>query len=121
MVGDTRTALFHVLEIGRDQGLNPRETARAIQKFIPSGRFVNAGPKYRAQLISRTETLHSMRMASLEQYAAAPNVDEVVAFDGDQDEECAARNGQTFSVGDATVEAEATHPNCVLAFGPKIT
>lgn len=118
IAGETKDALFSVIEEGRAQGLNPRETAKYIERYVPRGRFVRAGSHYRAQLIARTEALHAQRISSLELYRGSPVVKEVVAFDGEDDEECAARNGQTFSFDDAELEAEETHPNCVLAFGP---
>lgn len=118
ITGHTREALFRALDQAREEGLNPRETARLIRDFIPEGRFVNAGPAYRAQLIARTETLHAQRMSSLEQYRSMVDVKHVMAFDGDGDEECAARDGQVFTLDDAEVEAMTEHPNGTLAFGP---
>jgi hypothetical protein len=119
--GDTKATLFRILDEGKAAGLNPRQTARAIEGMIPKGRFVNAGSHYRAQLIARTETLNAQRISSIEMYRDSPAVTAVVAMDGESDEECAARNGQTFSYSEAEYEADVTHPNCVLAFAPVTT
>jgi SPP1 gp7 family putative phage head morphogenesis protein len=117
IVGDTRSAVFRVLEQGIDGGLGPRDMARLFRDIIPEGRFVNAGSRYRAQLIARTETLHAQRMASLERYRAN-RIHMVMMFDGESDEYCASRDGEIVTVDDAWGEMTNSHPNCVLAFGP---
>jgi SPP1 gp7 family putative phage head morphogenesis protein len=109
-----------VIDVGRKLGVNPNQTAKLIEQFVPAGRFTEAGAGYRARMIARTETLHAARISSLEVYRTAPQVKEVIAFDGESDEECAARNGSTFTFDEAEAEANGTHPNCVLAFGPVI-
>jgi len=115
---DTKESLFKVIDLSREQGLGPRQTGRLIRDMVPRGRYVNAGSSYRATMIARTEALHGQRIASIETYRQSPVVKELVAFDGDHDGECAARNGQVFSFDDAEAEADSTHPQCVLAFGP---
>lgn len=117
IVGDTRAALFRAIQQGYDLGLNPRETAKLIRDIVPEGRFVNAGARYRAQLITRTETLHAQRMSSLERYRDA-KLRQVMVFDGESDEICAARNGEIMTLDEAEAEMNSTHPNCVMAFGP---
>lgn len=116
--GDTKKALFKAIEDGRADGLNPRRVGRLIEQYVPRGPYVNAGSKYRSQLIARTETLHAQRISTIEAYRSTNYIKEVVALDGDSDEECSARNGETFTFDDAEVEANDTHPNCVLAFAP---
>lgn len=115
---DTQESLFKVIDKGRELGLNPRETAKMIEEFVPRGRFVDAGTPYRARLIARTETLHAQRMSSLELYRESPAVEKVVLFDGESDEECSARNGSVVSFDEAEAEMNDTHPNCVLCFAP---
>jgi hypothetical protein len=117
---DTRTALFRVMDEGRAKGLNPRETARLIRDEVPAGRFTNAGASYRAQLIARTETLSAQRFSSLAMYKESPDIAKVIAFDGDKDAECVARNGTEYTISEAETEADITHPNCVLAFAPVV-
>lgn len=118
---DVRTALFRVLEFSRNWETgqpSPRQVARWIRSEVPAGRFVHAGPRYRAQLIARTEVMHATRVSQLEIAKADPYVQTVTAMDGDQDEECAFRNGTEYSFSDADAELLKTHPNCVLSFVP---
>lgn len=116
--GDVKKSIFRAIEQAREEGINPKATARLIEDLVPKGRFVNAGSRYRSKLIARTETLHAQRISTLEAYRSTNYVKEVVALDGDSDEECAARNGETFTFDEAAMEADITHPNCVLAFAP---
>jgi len=115
---DTKIALFNVIKEAREKGLNPRVIARMIEQHVPKGRFVNAGSTYRSKLIARTETLNAQRISTIASYRESPSVHSCIAFDGESDEECAARNGETFTFDEAEVEAEGTHPNCVLCFAP---
>lgn len=119
IIGDTRKALFRVIEQGVDAGMSPRETARLIRNIIPEGRFVNAGANYRASLIARTETLHAQRLASIERYRAN-RINTVIAYDGDSDPGCLMRNGMEFDITAAEDELMNTHPQCVLSFGPVV-
>lgn len=118
IAGEAKQSIFDAIEDGRTAGLNPRDTAKLLEDYVPAGRFRHAGVRYRSQLIARTEALNAQRVSSIDMYRSSPVVKETVAFDGDEDEECSARNGETFTFDDAEVEAEGTHPNCVLAFGP---
>ncbi len=119
--GDTKRAIFEAIEIGRERGYGPRKVAGLIREMVPAGRFVEAGSKYRSEMIARTETLHAQRMATLEFYKESPVVHKVVAFDGEGDPQCAQRNGQHYTLEQAEVEMNITHPNCVLAFGPVVS
>ena len=66
ITGETRQAIFRSLTDGRAAGEGPAALGRRIRSQVPSGRFTNAGPRYRAQLIARTETLHAQRVSSLQ-------------------------------------------------------
>lgn len=118
ITGDTRTALFRMLEVMKETGEGPRAAYKYIEEFVPEGRFVNAGSRYRATMIARTELLHAQRTASLQMYRSMSQVNSVVMYDGDSDEECAARDGAIVDIEDAEFEMNSTHPNCVLAFAP---
>lgn len=119
----TKDAMFRVLEYARtwESGQpSPMQVARWIRAEVPAGRFVNAGPAYRSQLIARTEIMHATRKSSIETYRKSDVVTAMVAIDGDYDEACAARNGQEYSFDDAEAEmnSDDTHPNCTLMFAP---
>lgn len=114
---ETKETIFDVMDKAREDGINPRQAARLVREHVPAGRFVNAGSKYRSELIARTEVLNAQRQASLDGYRQA-EITLVQAFDGESDEECSARNGEDFTLADAQIEADSTHPQCVLGFAP---
>jgi phage portal protein BeeE len=72
---------------------------------------------YRAEMVARTETMLSYNRASLDGYKEF-GVSQVLAYDGDDDEECAARDGQVFSLDDAF--AIDDHPNGTLDWAPVV-
>ena len=78
---------------------------------------ISVWSELRAETIARTETALSYNRAALDGYKEF-NISEVEAIDGDGDEECADRNGQTFSVEDAL--AIEDHPNGTLDWVPVI-
>jgi hypothetical protein len=71
----------------------------------------------RAETIARTETALSYNRAALSGYKEF-RVSQVTAIDGDKDDECATRNGATFSIDDAFGIAD--HPNGTLDWVPVI-
>ena len=123
ITGDTRRAIFRSLADGRAAGEGPPALARRIRSQVPAGRFTNAGPRYRAQLIARTETLHAQRVSALQTYRTSDVVTGVVAFDnqtGFDDAECIARNGREFTFEEAEAEMAAEHPSGTLNFAPNV-
>lgn len=70
---------------------------------------------YRAEMIARTELMDAYNAASLHSYGDA-GVTIVQAIDGDQDDECASRNGREFSRLEA-LDIE-DHPNGTLDWVP---
>ena len=121
ITGETRQAIFRSLADGRAAGEGPAALGRRIRSQVPAGRFTNAGPKYRAQLIARTETLHGQRISSIQTYRQSDVVTGLLAFDaqlGDTDAECEARNGTVFSFEDAERETAREHSNGTLSWGP---
>lgn len=119
----TRSAIVRAIADGREAGDGPPEIARRIRDQVPAGRYRNAGPAYRAQLIARTETKHAQNWSSLSAYKNADNVVAVVAFDarlGESDADCEARNGRTFTFDDADREMAQEHPNGTLSFAPLV-
>ena len=120
---DTRRAIFRALAEGRALGDGPPALARRIRDHVPAGRFANAGPQYRANLIARTETKFAQNVSSMEVYRAADVITGVLAFDdqlGDGDDECSARNGQVFTFDQADAETDKEHPNGTLSWAPNI-
>lgn len=116
--GDTRKAIVRAIRDGTDAGDNPRDVAKRIRESVPAGRFVNAGAKYRASLICRTETLHAQRLAALGAYEDSDVVTATRAADGDEDEDCRERNGKVFTF--AAARAEREHPNGTLTWLPEV-
>lgn len=116
----TKESLFKIIDIGRERGLNPRQTGAMIRDLVPKGRYVNAGSTYRSETIARSEVMHAQRIGSIETYRRSKVIQEAIAFDGDGDAECLARNGTRMPFDKAEQEAANTHPNCVLVFGPAI-
>jgi HK97 family phage portal protein len=118
----TRDAIFRALLEGRELGEGPVAVARRIRELVPAGRFTNAGPFYRSQLIARTETKYAQNISSMRAYRESPVVTGLLAFDsqgsGETDEECLARDGVTFTFDEADVELDLEHPNGTLSFAP---
>jgi hypothetical protein len=71
----------------------------------------------RAETIARTETALSYNRAALDGYKEF-RVTRVLAYDGDTDADCAARNGREFDIDDAFSIAD--HPNGTLDWSPVI-
>lgn len=69
----------------------------------------------RAETIARTETALSYNRATVLGYKEF-GVSHLLAYDGDGDEECAARDGQEFTIDEA--EAIEDHPNGTLVWSP---
>ena len=115
----TRDALFRALLEGRSEGEGPIQLARRIRDQVPAGPFPKAGPKYRAQLIARTETGFSQNAAALEVYRQSDVWTHVLITDGeDFHEECAVWNGLILPKDSITEEMLLQHPNCTRAFAP---
>jgi len=118
----TKSALYRTIAQGKRDQLGPKEIARMIQNEVPAGRFVNAGSRYRAQLIARSETLNASRMTTFTVYKEADTVRALLAHDalvGD-DPDCVQRDGEEMSFEDAEAAMEETHPQCTLNWSPII-
>lgn len=70
----------------------------------------------RSKTIARTETTNAYNLSSLGTYQAN-GITQVLVYDGDYDPECAAADGQTWSLADADANP-SEHPNCVRGFSP---
>lgn len=119
----TRDAIFRALRESRELGEGPQAAARRIRDHVPAGRFRNAGPQYRSQLIARTETKYAQNISSLEAYQQSEAVKGLLAFDAqgaDSDADCISRDGMTFTFAEASSELAREHPNGTLSFAPVI-
>jgi HK97 family phage portal protein len=120
LTADTKSALFRSIEAAREAGEGPLALARRIRDQVPAGPYVNAGSKYRAELIARTETLHAQRFATLEAGQSA-GFDEYVIFDariGPTDDECEVLDQQIVSFEEAESLMADEHPNGTRSFSP---
>jgi hypothetical protein len=70
----------------------------------------------RASMISRTETGTAYNLGAMIAYESA-GVDKVQVLDGDEDETCAAADGQVWTLDEAR-DNPLGHPNCTRAFTP---
>lgn len=106
----TRDAVQDAITQGFEDGLSPLEIAALIED-LPAFDLA------RAEMVARTETMFAYNDAALTSYGEF-GVAEVLAYDGDQDEECAARDGQTFPLADSFDIID--HPNGTLDWAPVV-
>jgi hypothetical protein len=104
----TQDAIAAAVLSGYEQGLSPAQIGDLIEG-LP------AFDEARAELVARTETMFAYNDAALTSYQGF-GVKDVEAIDGDEDEECASRDGRTFPVDDAY--AITDHPNGTLDWVP---
>lgn len=111
VVGITQTtqdAIAEAIAAGYEDGLSPAEIADLIES-LP------AFDEARAELVARTETMLAYNEAALRSYGEF-GVRMVQAIDGDTDAECAARNGNVYTLDDA--QGITDHPNGTLDWAP---
>lgn len=106
----TRDSVARLITKGIEAGLSPADLADTI-------RNATTFDAARAELISRTETMTVYNEAALFTYREF-DVKQVEAIDGDTDAECAARNGNVYSVDEAMGISD--HPNGTLDWVPVI-
>lgn len=106
----TRDAVAQLISQGFDDGLSPAEVADLIESATP---FDEA----RAELIARTESALAYNEAALGSYGEF-GVTHVEAIDGDEDPQCADRNGQVYDIDEA--QSITDHPNGTLDWAPVI-
>lgn len=111
----TRKAVQLYIVQGLDNGLSPRDLADNIEAGVLLDNGQPAFDELRAETIARTEITAAYNGAALSSYADG-GATEVQAIDGTGDEECAARDGQTYSVEEA--DSIEDHPNGTLDWVP---
>lgn len=104
----TRAEVRKLIAQAVEQGLSPLEAGDLVEAW-------SGWDEYRAERIARTELMFAYNAAALDTYAEYA-VTQVEALDGDEDEECAARNGQVYDLPDAA--AITDHPNGTLDWAP---
>jgi hypothetical protein len=116
----TRAKIQEAIIRGLDDGLSVLEVADLIEEGGTVGDLAMGSlfDEYRSELIARTELMDAYNGAALGSYSDA-GLSMVQAIDGDGDEECAARDGQTFSIDDA--DNIEDHPNGTLDWVPVLS
>jgi hypothetical protein len=97
---------------GIDQGLSPAQLGDRLEAALADAKTFD---EYRSELIARTETMNAYNDAALGSYTQY-GIERVQALDGDDDEECAARNGKDYPVDEAYSIQD--HPNGTLDWVP---
>jgi len=110
----TRQAVARYVARNRLNDGSAQDLAALIRQDA-SGAFTLA----RARMIARTESGMSTNRGSVLGYRRSGRVERVRVFDGDGDNECAAANGSTWTLGEAE-KNPLGHPNCVRAFSPLV-
>lgn len=106
----TRDGVRTIIAQGVKEGLSPAAVGDLIEKW-------SGWNEYRAERIATTELQFAYNAAAVEEYKDL-GVTHVEAIDGDEDEECAERNGQIFTVEEAADIVD--HPNGTLDWAPVI-
>lgn len=118
LTAQTREAVYQALADAREELLSIADTAKRIEELVGAGPYRNAGARYRAETIARTETRHAMNRAVAETGKAA-GFTVYVAFDnrtGFDDDECSVRDGQEFTYDEMISESD--HPRGTLSWSP---
>ncbi len=108
----TRQMLRGTVQRALEEGLSPAKLRDRIEEDF-------AFSSTRALTIARTETATAYNRGTIGGYRDSGEVDEVDVVDGDGDEECAAANGQRWTLEEAEADPLA-HPSCTRAFIPVV-
>lgn len=108
----TREEIRAIIDRGTEAGLAPSEMAKQIRE--------------RGEIASKTRSLTIARTESAVAYSTGTvlackeaGIEKVEVLDSDDDEECAAANGQIWTLEEAQANPIA-HPNCTRAFAPVV-
>jgi len=100
------------VERGINEGMGAAQLGNALETALNDAKTFD---EYRSELIARTETMNAYNDAALGSYSQY-GIERVQALDGDNDEECAARDGKDFPVDEAYDIQD--HPNGTLDWVP---
>lgn len=106
----TRDEIRLLVGAATEEGWSMPELAKRIRE---KGEISS---RSRALTIARTETATATNTGAILAYETV-GVKEVEVLDGDDDEDCASVNGQTWTLEEA-IENPIAHPNCTRAFLP---
>ena len=116
LLDTTRDAVLSVIQAtvrqGIDEGLGAAQIGDALEVALNDAATFD---EYRAEMIARTETMAVYNSAALDSYREF-GMEQVQAIDGDGDPECAARDGQVYTLDEAA--AIEDHPNGTLDWTP---
>jgi hypothetical protein len=120
----TRSAIVDTLTEGTRRGYSIQQLVHGVPDEAFGGlhelKLANGGPAWdtlRAETIARTETMLAYNEAALRGYGEF-DVKQVTAIDGDDDDECASRDGQTYDLDEALDISD--HPNGTLDWVPVV-
>jgi phage portal protein BeeE len=120
----TRSAIVDTLTEGTRRGYSIQQLVHGVPDEAFGGlhelKLANGGPAWdtlRAETIARTETMLAYNEAALRGYGEF-DVKQVTAIDGDEDDECASRDGQTYDLDEALDISD--HPNGTLDWVPVV-
>jgi phage portal protein BeeE len=120
----TRSAIVDTLTEGTRRGYSIQQLVHGVPDEAFGGlhelKLANGGPAWdtlRAETIARTETMLAYNEAALRGYGEF-DVKQVTAIDGDEDDECASRDGRTYHLDEAL--AISDHPNGTLDWAPVV-
>lgn len=117
----TRDAITGILTTAVEQGVDIVTVADALEAGSDLAPLIGVSGgivgdlSYRAEMIARTELMDAYNTSALYSYADA-GLAKVQAIDGDQDDECASRDGREFSIAEANDIED--HPNGTLDWVP---
>lgn len=116
----TKAAIDEMVNAGLAKGYSTRQIASGVEQdgYAGISGVFGEATRYRANMIARTETMAAYNGAAIVAYKESGVVSMVELLDGDDDEECAARNGQIVTLAEA--EGIEDHPNGTLAYVPVV-
>jgi SPP1 gp7 family putative phage head morphogenesis protein len=106
----TRDTIAQTIKQAIEDGVGAAELGDMVEA-------ATAFDEYRAELIARTESARVLNESQIESFREF-DVKTVRAIDGDDDEECAARDGKEFDIDEAMDISD--HPNGTLDWEPVI-